>query len=106
MQQDEYPSMVNIHTKCISMIAHMWHAPTANNAIGTATTGSSEAIQLGGLALKKVWQAKMKAKGKDIHNPGPNIVMGANAVRDRLPPATTTLIRNAASRLGKVRALL
>lgn len=34
---------------------------------------------LGGLALKKKWQEKMKAAGKDIHNPGPNIVMGAEA---------------------------
>ncbi|KAI9606512.1 hypothetical protein H4Q26_006046 [Puccinia striiformis f. sp. tritici PST-130] len=45
---------------------------------GTATTGSSEAIQLGGLAMKKIWQAKRKAAGKSIHEPGPNIVMGAN----------------------------
>lgn len=47
--------------------------------MGTATTGSSEAIMLGGLALKRRWQARMKAAGKDIHNPGPNIVMGAEA---------------------------
>lgn len=47
--------------------------------MGTATTGSSEAIMLGGLALKKRWQAKMKAAGKNIHEPGPNIVMGAEA---------------------------
>jgi glutamate decarboxylase len=47
--------------------------------MGTACTGSSEAIMLGGLALKRRWQAKMKAAGKDIHNPGPNIVMGAEA---------------------------
>lgn len=47
--------------------------------MGTATTGSSEAIMLGGLALKRRWQEKMKAAGKDIHNPGPNVVMGAEA---------------------------
>lgn len=47
--------------------------------MGTATTGSSEAIMLGGMALKRRWQEKMKAKGKDIHNPGPNIIMGAEA---------------------------
>lgn len=34
---------------------------------------------LGGLALKRRWQEKMKKLGKDIHNPGPNIVMGAEA---------------------------
>ncbi|KAG6861714.1 hypothetical protein C0995_012718 [Termitomyces sp. Mi166 len=63
----------------ISILADLWHAPSAKNAIGTATTGSSEAIQLGGLAMKKIWQAKRKAAGKSIHEPGPNIVMGANA---------------------------
>lgn len=47
--------------------------------MGTATTGSSEAIMLGGLALKKRWQARQKAAGKSIHEPGPNIVMGAEA---------------------------
>ena len=59
------------------MLADLWNAPHAANAIGTATTGSSEAIQLGGLALKRIWQDKRKAAGKSIHEPGPNIVMGA-----------------------------
>ena len=61
------------------MLADVWHAPHANHAVGTATTGSSEAIQLGGLAMKRIWQEKRKAAGKSIHSPGPNIVMGANA---------------------------
>lgn len=34
---------------------------------------------LGGLALKKRWQEARKAAGKSIHEPGPNIVFGANA---------------------------
>jgi hypothetical protein len=36
-------------------------------------------MQLGGLAMKRIWQEKRKAAGKSIHEPGPNIVMGANA---------------------------
>ncbi|KAH9822540.1 pyridoxal phosphate-dependent transferase [Melampsora americana] len=79
IDQDEYPQTQALHTRCVSMLAHLWHAPESKNAIGTATTGSSEAIQLGGLAMKKAWQAKRKAAGKSIHEPGPNIVMGANA---------------------------
>jgi glutamate decarboxylase len=59
------------------MLADLWNAPHAAQAIGTATTGSSEAIQLGGLAMKRIWQEKRKAAGKSIHEPGPNIVMGA-----------------------------
>ncbi|KAF9050759.1 glutamate decarboxylase [Hymenopellis radicata] len=76
---DEYPATQLLHTRCVSILADMWHAPSAKQAIGTATTGSSEAIQLGGLAMKRIWQEKRKAAGKSIHEPGPNIVMGANA---------------------------
>jgi len=36
--------------------------------------GPSEAVLLGGLALKRKWQARRKAEGKDISKP--NIVMG------------------------------
>lgn len=79
IDQDEYPQTQILHTRCISMLAHVWNANHSSNAIGTATTGSSEAIQLGGLAMKKIWQAKRKAAGKSIHEPGPNIIMGANA---------------------------
>ena len=61
------------------MLADLWHAPSTHGAIGTATTGSSEAIQLGGLAMKRLWQERRKEKGLSIHEPGPNIVMGANA---------------------------
>ena len=54
----------------ISILAGMWHAPSAKQAVGTATTGSSEAIQLGGLAMKKLWQQRRKAAGMSIHEPG------------------------------------
>lgn len=36
------------------MLAHLWHANKAESGTGTATTGSSEAIMLGGLAMKKM----------------------------------------------------
>lgn len=59
------------------MIANMWHVQPGETAVGTATTGSSEAIHLGGLAMKRRWQERRRAEGKDISHP--NIVMGANA---------------------------
>lgn len=43
--------------------------------MGTSCVGSSEAIMLGTLAMKKRWQNKRKAAGKDYHNP--NIVMNS-----------------------------
>ncbi|KAG2020630.1 glutamate decarboxylase [Coprinopsis cinerea AmutBmut pab1-1] len=76
---DEYPATQEIHKRCLSILADLWHAPSPKDAVGTATTGSSEAVEIGGLALKKRWQERMKKAGKNIHEPGPNIVMGANA---------------------------
>jgi glutamate decarboxylase len=74
---DEYPAMMNMHTRCISILANLWNVQKGEKAIGTATTGSSEAIQLAGLAMKRRWQEKRMAEGKDTLKP--NILMGANA---------------------------
>jgi glutamate decarboxylase len=74
---DEYPAMLDIHSRLISMLANLWGVQKGERPIGTATTGSSEAIHLGGLAMKQLWKEKRKAAGKDFSNP--NIIMGANA---------------------------
>ncbi|OJJ50140.1 hypothetical protein ASPZODRAFT_128759 [Penicilliopsis zonata CBS 506.65] len=74
---DEYPAMMDMHARCVSIIAHLWGAQKGETPIGTATTGSSEAIHLGGLAMKRRWQEKRMAEGKDTTKP--NILMGANA---------------------------
>ncbi|CAO1636707.1 unnamed protein product [Sympodiomycopsis kandeliae] len=85
VDQDEYPATMAIHGQCISQLANLWHAPTEKDdqgkpkgAFGTATTGSSEAIMLGGLAAKKRWQEKRKAEGKPWKGLG-NVVFGSNA---------------------------
>ena len=93
---EEYPQTADIQNRCVSMIARMFNAPTQNdddNAMGTSTVGSSEAIvssilpliypiaeakfpqMLGTLAMKKRWQNKRKAEGKDYSKP--NIVMNS-----------------------------
>jgi glutamate decarboxylase len=74
---DEYPAMMDMHARCVSIIANLWGAQKGEKPIGTATTGSSEAIHLGGLAMKRRWQEKRQAEGKDTSKP--NIIMGANA---------------------------
>ncbi|KAI1812170.1 glutamate decarboxylase [Poronia punctata] len=74
---DEYPAMMAIHERCISILANLWGAGKDEKAVGTATTGSSEAIHLGGLAMKRRWQEHRRAKGLDTSRP--NIIMGANA---------------------------
>jgi glutamate decarboxylase len=76
---EEYPQTANIHNRCINMIARLFHAsmgdPSAGDAVGTSTVGSSEAIMLGMLALKRRWQNSRRAEGKDCARP--NIVMSS-----------------------------
>lgn len=74
---DEYPAMMQMHARCVSIISHLWGVQKGETAIGSATTGSSEAIHLGGLAMKRRWQEKRMKEGKDTSKP--NIIMGANA---------------------------
>ncbi|KAJ1929231.1 glutamate decarboxylase gad1 [Tieghemiomyces parasiticus] len=75
--QDEYPAAQVVHGRCVSYLADLWKAPKDGNAVGTATGGSSEAIMLGGLALKWRWREARQKEGKDTSKP--NIIMGANA---------------------------
>ncbi|KAJ5379761.1 Glutamate decarboxylase 4 [Penicillium cataractarum] len=75
---EEYPHSAEIQNRCVNMIARLFNCPTDardENAMGTSTVGSSEAIMLGTLAMKKRWQNKRKAEGKDYSRP--NIVMNS-----------------------------
>src|SRR5690606_28885504 len=56
------------------MIAHLWKAPEGGNPIGCSTVGSSEAAMLGGMAMKRRWEARRKAAGKSSARP--NLVTG------------------------------
>lgn len=60
------------------MIARLFNIPAheeKTNAIGTSTVGSSEAIMLAVLAMKKRWANRRKAEGKPCDTP--NIIMNA-----------------------------
>lgn len=75
---EEYPVSADIQNRCVSMIARLFNIPSHDentNAMGTSTVGSSEAIMLGVLAMKKRWQQKRRAEGKPIDRP--NIVMNS-----------------------------
>ncbi|KAM7222584.1 pyridoxal phosphate-dependent transferase [Rhypophila decipiens] len=74
---DEYPAMLTMSERCVSILAHLWGVQKGEKAIGAPTVGSSEAIHLGGLAMKRRWQERRRAEGKDTLKP--NILMGANA---------------------------
>jgi glutamate decarboxylase len=93
---EEYPQSAEIQNRCVSMIARLFNAreclrlwerqkisddsilathDETDHAMGTSCVGSSEAIMLGTLAMKKRWRNKRKAEGKDFHNP--NIIMNS-----------------------------
>lgn len=64
-------------SRCVNMIGNLFNAPIGEGAgaVGTSCVGSSEAIILGVLAMKRRWKNKRKAEGKSTENP--NIVMNS-----------------------------
>ena len=76
IDKDEYPQTAEIEMRCVNMLANLWHAPEAEETIGTSTIGSSEACMLGGMAMKWTWRERMKKLGKPTDKP--NMVMGSH----------------------------
>jgi len=76
IDKDEYPQTAELEQRCLRILADLWHAPDPAGSVGTSTTGSSEACMLGGLVLKRRWQARRRAAGLDDQRP--NLVMGSN----------------------------
>ncbi|KAK4186110.1 glutamate decarboxylase [Podospora australis] len=76
---EEYPQSADIQNRCVSMIGKLFNAPAGIDdslgAIGTSCVGSSEAIMLAVLAMKKRWKNKRLAEGKPVDRP--NIVMSS-----------------------------
>lgn len=75
IDKDEYPSTAAVEDHCWKILAGLWNAPDVTSAIGTSTTGSSEACMLGGLAFKRRWQHQRRAAGKSTQKP--NLVMSS-----------------------------
>lgn len=74
VDKDEYPQTAELETRCVAMLADLWHAPPAEASVGTSTTGSSEAAMLGGLAAKFRWRSRRLAAGQPAG--APNMVCG------------------------------
>jgi len=74
IDKDEYPQTAEIESRCVRIIANLWHSPESSVSIGCSTTGSSEAAMLGGLALKWQWRKRREAAKKPAEKP--NIVVG------------------------------
>jgi glutamate decarboxylase len=76
IDKDEYPQTAEIERRCVSMVAHLFHASEEAPAVGASTIGSSEAVMLAGLAMKWRWRAWATAAGRATDRP--NLVMGSN----------------------------
>ena len=76
IDKDEYPQTAAIEARCVNIIADLWNAPDCDQATGCSTTGSSEAVMLGALALKWRWRERARAAGRPTDRP--NLVTGAN----------------------------
>lgn len=78
---EEYPQSANIQNRCVAMMASLFHAPASEEdagAVGTSCVGSSEAILLAVLAMRKRWKNKRLAAGLPADNP--NIIMSSGRV--------------------------
>ena len=76
IDKDEYPATADIERRCVNIVADLFNAPTEGDAIGVSTIGSSEAVMLGGLAMKWRWRQRREAAGLPVDRP--NMVMGSN----------------------------
>jgi glutamate decarboxylase len=76
IDKDEYPQTAAIEGRCVRIISELWNSPAHEQATGCSTTGSSEAVMLGGLALKWRWRQRRQAAGLPADKP--NLVMGIN----------------------------
>src|SRR4051812_15749043 len=84
IDKDEYPATAAIEQRCVCMVADLFHAENLrdddpNSATGVSTIGSSEAVMLGGLALKWRWKERFAGKdGNGWRTRTPNLVLGSN----------------------------
>ena len=85
IDKDEYPADRRIESRCVHILADLWHSPKAADTIGCSTTGSSEACMLGGLALKWKWREKRQAAGQADRQAEPGLRAGAGLLAQIRP---------------------
>lgn len=76
IDKDENPKMAEIEHRCVDIVADPFNAPEDGDTVGVSTIGSSEAVMLGGLAMKRRWRQQRRAEDKPADRP--NVVRGAN----------------------------
>jgi len=76
IDKDEYPQTAEIESRCVNMLARLFHAPQHGQAVGVSAIGSSEAVMLAGMALKWRWRQAREKAGQPAQRP--NLVLGRN----------------------------
>jgi glutamate decarboxylase len=76
IDKDEYPQTAEIERRCVNIVASLFNAPEGGDAVGVSTIGSSEAVMLGGLAMKWRWRERQRRAGRPTDKP--NMVLGSN----------------------------
>jgi len=76
IDKDEYPQTAEIESRCVNMIARLFHASPQEDPIGVSAIGSSEAVMLAGMALKWRCRARREAAGRSATKP--NLILGRN----------------------------
>ena len=68
---DQYPQTADLHNRCVTMLDNLYHEPleSGRTATGTKCIGSSEAIMLAGLAMKRKWKDRRIAAGLPYDKP-------------------------------------
>lgn len=74
--RDQYTELRKIESRCIDMLNDMFHANPADSPTGVSAVGSSEALMLGALVMKRRWQNSRRERS--LSTDRPNLVMGAH----------------------------
>ena len=76
IDQTEYPRVAVMASRCINILANLWHTPEKGDSkSGALGIGSSEACMLGGVAAWLRWRKRREAEGKPTDKP--NLVMSS-----------------------------
>ena len=78
IDMEEYPQTNKMAQRCINILSNLYNAPLKKeeNGTGSHTVGSSEAIFLGLLAMKRRW--KEYRKSKKLPDSNPNLLLSTN----------------------------
>lgn len=84
IDQTEYPRVAVMASRCINILANLWHTPQKDDSkCGTLGIGSSEACMLGGVSAWLRWRKRRQAEGKPTDKPNLVISTGMQVVWEK-----------------------